>query len=403
MAHEPTNPFQQLVKAFSSREKDKDQPPASAPRPSGGRGNVPRTAAAKHAVATRDGFPFQDDDDDDSSLFLNAMSGTHSLQNTAHQDSSPNPGRRQGAHPEATRPLKRRELHGSSQDLPADCEQKSDILFPEQTLAARLRETQTSSSTCQATGTASAPAASKQRPGFPPSGENAARSKDNQPEPAQAMRAALNGADTQGGNDAPQTRRQEEELLFAKAMQGVAPVITKGREVPRPAGKKGEGVPAVDPAKALRDLLEGRVEFALHHTDEFVEGYVVGLDPLVLARLRSGQFSPEAHLDLHGQNANQALNSLSWFIKNAYQRGLRTVLVVTGRGKNSPDGVGVLRPLLQRWLSREPFKRVVLAFCTAKPADGGPGAVYVLLRKYKKSRGKIIWEHCPSDDDFPDI
>ena len=134
-----------------------------------------------------------------------------------------------------------------------------------------------------------------------------------------------------------------------------------------------------------------------------MEGYVVGVDPLILARLRSGQFSPEAHLDLHGQNAAQALNSLTWFIKNAYQRGLRTVLVVTGRGRNSPDGVGVLRPLLQRWLSKDPFKRVVLAFCTAKAGDGGPGAVYVLLRKYKKSRGKILWEHCPSDDDFPDV
>jgi DNA-nicking Smr family endonuclease len=115
--------------------------------------------------------------------------------------------------------------------------------------------------------------------------------------------------------------------------------------------------------------------------------------------LRAGQFSPEAHLDLHGQNAVQAQCSLTWFIKNAYQRGLRTVLVITGRGKNSPDGVGVLRPLLPGWLSKDPFKRVVLAFCTAKAGDGGPGAVYVLLRKYKKSRGKIVWEHSPSNDD----
>ena len=145
------------------------------------------------------------------------------------------------------------------------------------------------------------------------------------------------------------------------------------------------------------------MEFALHHTDEYMEGFVVGVDPWVLARLRNGQFSPESHVDLHGMNASQAYDSLIWFFKNAYQRGMRTVVVVTGRGRNSPDGIGVLRPLLQRWLSREPFKRVVLAFCTAKPGDGGPGAVYVLLRKYKKSRGKIIWEHTPSDDDFPDL
>ena len=194
----------------------------------------------------------------------------------------------------------------------------------------------------------------------------------------------------------------EEEALFSKAMKGVVPVNGRGRDVAVPAGG-GKKLPVHDPAQALRDVLEGRVEFALYHTDEYMEGYVTGVDPLVLARLRSGQYSPEKHLDLHGMNSRQAHDALVWFFRDAYQRGMRTVVVVTGRGRNSPDGVGVLRPLLQRWLCREPFKRVVLAFCTAKPGDGGPGAVYVLLRKYKKSRGKIIWEHTPSDDDFPDI
>ena len=195
---------------------------------------------------------------------------------------------------------------------------------------------------------------------------------------------------------------REEEAMFTKAMQGVSPVTSRGRDIVTPA-EGSRTTPAVDPAKALRDVLEGRVEFALHHTDEYMEGFVVGVDPLVLARLRNGQYSPESHVDLHGMNARQAYEALIWFFKNAYQRGMRTVVVVTGRGRNSPDGVGVLRPLLQRWLCREPFKRVVLAFCTAKPGDGGPGAVYVLLRKYKKNRGKIIWEHTPSDDDFPDF
>lgn len=201
---------------------------------------------------------------------------------------------------------------------------------------------------------------------------------------------------------AGQETDRDEIALFAKAMQGVKPVSGKGRDVVVPAGG-GAAVSAVDAAKALRDVLEGRVEFALHHTDEYMEGFVVGVDPLVLARLRNGQYSPEAHVDLHGMNARQAYDALVLFIKNAYQRGLRTVVVVTGRGKNSPDGIGVLRGMLQRWLCREPLKRVVLAFCTAKPGDGGPGAVYVLLRKFKKSRGKIIWEHTPSDDDFPDL
>lgn len=191
----------------------------------------------------------------------------------------------------------------------------------------------------------------------------------------------------------------EENALFAQAMRGVAPVNGKGRDIAVVAGQ-GRPAPAQDPAKALRDVLEGRVEFALHHGDEFMEGYVVGMDPLVFAKLRAGQYSPEKHLDMHGMNARQAYDALIWFIRDAYQKGLRCVVVVTGRGRNSPDGVGVLRPLLQRWLSRDPFKRVVLAFCTARPEDGGPGAAYVLLRKYKKNRGKIIWDHTPLDENF---
>lgn len=189
---------------------------------------------------------------------------------------------------------------------------------------------------------------------------------------------------------------------FAKAMRGVVPVAGKGREIAAPAASGGS-LPVRDAAQALRDLLEGKVEFALHHIDEYMEGFVVGVDPLVIARLRAGQYSPEAHLDLHGMNARQAHDALIPFVKNSYQKGLRTLVVITGRGRNSPDGVGILRPMLQRWLCREPFKRVVLAFCTAKAHDGGPGAVYVLLRKYKKSRGKIVWEHTPSDEDFPEL
>ena len=194
----------------------------------------------------------------------------------------------------------------------------------------------------------------------------------------------------------------EEDSLFSKAMQGVAPVTTRGRQVHAVVGKKGGVAADKAAAFALADFWAAKLEFTLANTGEYLEGFVKGTDPIVVEKLRAGAFSPEAHVDLHGQNAQQAYDSLLFFMKNAYQRNLRCVLVITGRGKNSPDGVGVLRPQLQCWLTREPFKRVVLAFCTAKPGDGGPGAVYVLLRKFKKSRGKIMWERLPAHDDFID-
>lgn len=190
----------------------------------------------------------------------------------------------------------------------------------------------------------------------------------------------------------------DDAALFAAAVDGTAPVRAKGRDLapppvalpPRPH----------KPERNLEDLIAGKVEFALEYSDEFIEGHIMGLDPLVLSKLRAGQYSPEGHLDLHGQNMEQAYASLTRFIKVAYQDGKRQVLLITGRGKNSPGGDAVLRERVQSWLTRDPFKRVTLAFCTAQPRDGGAGALYLLLRKRKKNQGKIIWDRVPSAEEL---
>jgi DNA-nicking Smr family endonuclease len=192
-------------------------------------------------------------------------------------------------------------------------------------------------------------------------------------------------------------REEGADPAFAKAMQGVKPLSATGREVN----------PAVEPRTAapepgnnpLQDLLDGKLEFALSFTEEYCEGYVVGLDQLTVGKLRQGAFSPEASIDLHGLNVQQAFESLRGFFKSSWYRGMRCVIVVPGRGRNSPDGIGILREKLKLWFTQEPFKRVVLAFCTARPHDGGPGSLYVLLRKYKK-KGRVYWDRMPADEDL---
>lgn len=188
----------------------------------------------------------------------------------------------------------------------------------------------------------------------------------------------------------------DETAAFLAAMGTVSPLTGGGRDVaPAPA-------PATPPPHgelSLQDFMDGKLEFALTFSDEYLEGHVVGLDQMILNKLRAGGLSPEAHLDLHGLNAMQAFEALRGFFKGSWYKGLRTVLVVPGRGRNSPDGMGVLREKLQSWLTQDPFKRVVLAFCTAQPHDGGPGSVYVLLRKYRK-KGRIYWERMPADSDL---
>ncbi len=187
-----------------------------------------------------------------------------------------------------------------------------------------------------------------------------------------------------------------DDAVFLQAMGEVVPLQGRGRDVaPVPAA----ATPPPHGEISLQDFMDGKLEFALSFSDEYLEGHVVGLDQMTINKLRAGAFSPEAHLDLHGLNALQAFEALRGFLRGSWYKGLRTVLVVPGRGRNSPDGIGILREKLQNWLTQDPFKRVVLAFCTAQPHDGGPGSVYVLLRKYKK-KGRVYWERTPADDDL---
>jgi len=224
-------------------------------------------------------------------------------------------------------------------------------------------------------------------------GVKVAKKKDLPPAVAKAVAAAAK----------PATPEAVDESDFYRAMTGVAPLDkekTKGREVrpttppPPPPPPADEEANALD---ALRDLVEGRVEFTLEYSDEYVQGFVTDLDPKIYRQLRAGQFSPEAHLDLHGLNAEQAMLTLLHFVREHYMAGKRCLLLIPGRGSNSPGGLPVLKEELKSWLTREPLKRAVLAFTTALPRHGGAGALYVLLRKFKKTKGKGRFEK-----DWPD-
>ncbi|MDR3074039.1 MAG: Smr/MutS family protein [Deltaproteobacteria bacterium] len=190
----------------------------------------------------------------------------------------------------------------------------------------------------------------------------------------------------------------DETEIFQAAMDGVAPIRARGRELAPPA--RPAAAAGVEALAAMDALFNDTLEFSLEYSEEFIQGHVLGLDSLVLGKLRSGAYSPEGHLDLHGQNLEQAYAALSAFLKEGYATGKRHLLVITGRGKNSPGGTPILRERVQAWFTRDPFKRVLLAFCTAKPGDGGAGALYLLLRKHRKNRGKIVWDRSPSEEEL---
>jgi len=138
----------------------------------------------------------------------------------------------------------------------------------------------------------------------------------------------------------------------------------------------------------LSDLVSGQAPFELTENEEYVEGTRVGLDPRVVTRLRRGEFSMQAHLDLHGMTQPDAKEALTEFIVDSVRKGRRAVAIVHGRGLRSPGGQPVLKHAVAQWLSHGLMGGYVLAFTTAKAYDGGAGAVWVLLRRERK-RGKF--------------
>ena len=173
-----------------------------------------------------------------------------------------------------------------------------------------------------------------------------------------------------------------DEALFRSAMHGVAPIAAdKARIEPV---KRETSALADDDALALGELealVRGEGEFRLVDTEEQRSGMAPGVSFELVERLQRGAYAFRRHLDLHGHTREEAKVALIAFVAGARRDGERCVLVVTGRGKRSPDGVAVIRDALPRWLSRSPLRAHVLAFCTARPLDGGPGAFYVLLRR----------------------
>jgi DNA-nicking Smr family endonuclease len=139
--------------------------------------------------------------------------------------------------------------------------------------------------------------------------------------------------------------------------------------------------PDLEAYDELRALVTGEAAFDISDTDQFIEGHAHGLDPGVVRKLRRGEFAVQAHLDLHGLLKDEAKVQLEAFLSRERHAGRRCVLVVHGRGLHSKDQVPVLKEALKRWMGTGRFAQHVLAFATARPHDGGAGAVYVLLKK----------------------
>ena len=132
-----------------------------------------------------------------------------------------------------------------------------------------------------------------------------------------------------------------------------------------------------DEAEALAATLSDDFDAStLLESDADLSYRRTGIGSDVLVRLRRGQWTIQRQLDLHGLRRDQARDALADFIRVAERDGVRCVRVIHGKGHGSPGRQPVLKDKVKHWLVQ---KDQVIAFTQASAADGGAGALLVLL------------------------
>jgi len=201
---------------------------------------------------------------------------------------------------------------------------------------------------------------------------------------AERKRAEKTGRDKkpEGKEAAPRSDASAgDQDFFLSAMGGVTPIDAPEIKAREPGGE-AKILSEIDQVLGeLDQIVDGRLPFDMVDSDEYVEASVRGLNRRILKKLRSGDFALQANLDLHGLRSDEAREAVDAFIRRSRTQGHRCVLIVHGRGLGSKDHIPVLKQKLHAWLTRRSLSQMVLAYTSAKPYDGGTGAVYVLLRR----------------------
>ena len=174
---------------------------------------------------------------------------------------------------------------------------------------------------------------------------------------------------------------REEKEMFSIAVGRVSPLPHKDRsnlakEQPPPIPVQQQ----LDEQRVLRETMSDEWDTSsLLDTDEALSFRRPGIGPDVVRKLRKGDWSVQAQVDLHSLRTDEAREALGGFIRESFKTGLRCVRVVHGKGLGSPGKVPVLKSKVQSWLIQ---KNQVLAFVQATPAHGGAGALLVLLQSH---------------------
>lgn len=175
---------------------------------------------------------------------------------------------------------------------------------------------------------------------------------------------------------------KDERLSFLEEMKDVRRIRKPNRanvETPReltPGHLERQRAAVEKPIKDANPLTSDHVDPLTAH--DILCWQRPGVQHGVFRKLRLGQYPIEARLDLHRMTIEQARREVFAFVGDCVRYGLRSVIILHGKGERNPDGIAQLKSHLAKWL---PELESVLAFHSAQKHHGGTGAVYVMVRK----------------------
>lgn len=167
----------------------------------------------------------------------------------------------------------------------------------------------------------------------------------------------------------------EDRILFRETVGSVRPVHhdrVEHNHRPRPEPRLSQD----DERQVVDELLSWPEEPDELDTGEELYYRRDGVQNNVLRKLRRGQYRVSAVLDLHGMNVATARQALLHFLYTAKREHMTCVRIIHGKGLRSRHKGPVIKTKVNTWLRQ---RDDILAFCSARPMDGGTGAIYVLL------------------------
>jgi len=172
---------------------------------------------------------------------------------------------------------------------------------------------------------------------------------------------------------------RREQSLFATAVGAVVPLKKSAtpalaRARPPAIARQRQRDEAAALAESISDAFDAE---SLLETDDALSFRRRGIGLDVVRKLRRGVWVIQDEIDLHGLRSDAARERVAEFVRDSARAGLRCIRVVHGKGLGSPGREPVLKAKVKSWLVQ---RSEVLAFTHARPADGGHGALIVLLK-----------------------